>query len=158
MRPQRMVFGIATVPFSRGSLLGAQSAPAARPHLIVVRMVERLPYGIAFDPIRVRVQRGDTVRFVQSGGMPHYVEFRSVPKAVDLGPTRAGPLLVSLGQIYDILHSTRGARDGGDHLCRGGFFGSRIEPVDFACEWSEIAPYLEATVSPESSRPTWPES
>jgi len=66
-------------------------------------MVERLPYGIAFDPIRVTAQLGDTVRFVQLGGMPHNVEFRSVPTAADLGPQRFGPTLVSVGQTYDVV-------------------------------------------------------
>ncbi|PYO97944.1 MAG: hypothetical protein E6K55_14160 [Gemmatimonadetes bacterium] len=88
-----------------GSPVGAQSPPPppARPRVIVVRMVERVPYGIAFDPVRVSAQPGDTVRFVQAGGMPHNVEFRSVPMAADLGELRVGPMLVSVGQTYDVV-------------------------------------------------------
>jgi len=86
-----------------GSPAGAQAAPPASPRVIVVHMVERLPYGIAFDTIRVTAQLGDTVRFVQLGGMPHNVEFRSVPTAADLGPQRFGPTLVSVGQTYDVV-------------------------------------------------------
>ena len=92
-----------------GSPGGAQSAPpatpalAAPPRVIVVRMVERVPYGIAFEPARVSAQPGDTVRFVQAGGMPHNVEFRSIPTAADLGELRVGPMLVSLGQMYDVV-------------------------------------------------------
>src|SRR5439155_1606265 len=77
----RSTCGIITILGLIGSPVGAQSAPPASPHVIVVHMVERLPYGIAFDPIRVTAQLGDTVRFVQLGGMPHNVEFRSVPTA-----------------------------------------------------------------------------
>ncbi len=92
-----------------GSPGGAQSVPPATPALsapprvIVVRMMERVPYGIAFEPARVSAQPGDTVRFVQAGGMPHNVEFRSIPTAADLGELRVGPMLVSLGQTYDIV-------------------------------------------------------
>jgi len=86
-----------------GSPMGAQSAPPARPSVIVVRMVERVPYGIGFDPVRVTVQPGDTVRFVQAGRMPHNVEFRSVPATADLGEARFGPTLVSVGQTYDVI-------------------------------------------------------
>ena len=92
---------VAAVIGCLGSPGGAQSAPPAppaRPRVIVVRMVERVPYGIAFDPVRVTAQPGDTVRFVQAGGMPHNVEFRSVPAAADLRETRVGPTLVSVGQ------------------------------------------------------------
>jgi len=71
--------------------------------VIVVQMVERVPYGIAFDPIRVHAQPGDTVRFVQAGRMPHNVEFKSVPAAVDLGELRLGPTLTSVGQTYDVV-------------------------------------------------------
>ncbi|PYP26623.1 MAG: hypothetical protein DMD55_10245 [Gemmatimonadetes bacterium] len=99
----RSTCGIITILGLIGSPVGAQSAPPASPHVIVVHMVERLPYGIAFDPIRVTAQLGDTVRFVQLGGMPHNVEFRSVPTAADLGPQRLGPTLVSVGQTYDVV-------------------------------------------------------
>jgi plastocyanin len=102
-----------------GSPVGAQSAPPAPPaspapppsptppRVIVVRMVERVPYGIAFEPARVRAQAGDTVRFVQAGGLPHNVEFRSIPAAADLGERRVGPMLVSVGQTYDVVIDRR---------------------------------------------------
>ena len=91
-----------------GRPVGAQSAPPAppprtTPRVIIVRMVERVPYGIAFEPARISAQPGDTVRFVQAGGMPHNVEFRSIPAAVDLGELRVGPMLVTIGQTYDIV-------------------------------------------------------
>src|SRR5439155_7735178 len=50
---------VAAVIGCLGSPGGAQSAPPAppaRPRVIVVRMVERVPYGIAFDPVRVTAQ------------------------------------------------------------------------------------------------------
>jgi len=91
-----------------GKPVGAQSAPPAPPppvppRVTVVRMVERVPYGIAFEPARVSAQPGDTVRFVQAGGMPHNVELRSITTAADLSELRVGPMLVSVGQTYDIV-------------------------------------------------------
>src|SRR5207253_10801013 len=85
-----------------GKPVGAQSAPPAPPppvppRVTVVRMVERVPYGIAFEPARVTALPGDTVRFVQARRMPHNVEFRRIPPAVDLGERRVGPMLAPTG-------------------------------------------------------------
>src|SRR5437867_11679499 len=74
----RSTCGIITILGLIGSPAGAQSAPPASPHVIVVHLVERLPYGIAFDPIRVTAQLGDTLRVVQPGGMPHHGSLRWV--------------------------------------------------------------------------------
>ena len=90
-----------------GTPVCAQSAPPAHPGVIVVQMVERVPYGIAFDPIRVHAQPRDTVRFVQAGRMPHNVEFKSIPAATDLGELRLGPMLTSVGQTYDVVIDAR---------------------------------------------------
>src|SRR6058998_1244084 len=82
----RSTCGIITILGLIGSPVGAQSAPPASPHVIVVHMVERLPYGIAFYPFRVTARLGDTLWLVQLGVIPHNVEFRRGPTAADLGP------------------------------------------------------------------------
>ncbi len=104
--------GIALLLLACGPIPGgAQVAPPGRgggdggsvaPRTVIVRMVERGPYGIAFEPIRVTVELGDTVRFLQAGHLVHNVEFRSVPAGVDLGSARLGPDLVAAGQTYDV--------------------------------------------------------
>ena len=99
----RLIFPFVAWLGCLGTPVRAQSARPAHPGVIVVQMVERVPYGIAFDPVRVPAQPGDTVRFVQAGRMPHNVEFRSVPAAADLGELRLGPMLTSVGQTYDVV-------------------------------------------------------
>lgn len=56
----------------------------------------------AFQPDRLTVRPGDLVVFVQKGDMPHNVEFRKIPKGVDLGETRMGPFVVVKGDTYQI--------------------------------------------------------
>jgi len=85
----------------------AQTTDAAAPHTVIVRMIDQGPYGMAFDPTRVTVHRGDTVRFVQAGNLPHDVEFKSVPEGTDLGALRSGPNLKTRGETYDIVIDQR---------------------------------------------------
>jgi len=85
----------------------AQTASAAAAHTVVVRMIDQGLYGMAFDPTRVTVHRGDTVRFVQAGNLPHNVEFKSVPERTDLGASRIGPNLKALGDTYSIVIDQR---------------------------------------------------
>lgn len=74
----------------------------------------------AFEPSEVKVQRGDTLRFVQMTNTPHNVEFRDVPagsvfaepgeySSSDMGsstrpaPSRMGPFLLTRGEIYEVV-------------------------------------------------------
>lgn len=70
-------------------------------------MIDQGLYGMAFDPTRVTVHRGDTVRFVQAGNLPHNVEFKSVPPHTDLGAVRVGPNLEAQGETYSIVIDQR---------------------------------------------------
>lgn len=80
---------------------------AAPPRTETVRMIDQGLYGMAFDPTRVTVHRGDTVRFVQAGNLPHNVEFKSVPEQTDLGTLRIGPSLQAQGETYTIVIDQR---------------------------------------------------
>jgi plastocyanin len=62
---------------------------------------------MAFDPTTVTVHRGDTVRFVQAGNLPHNVEFKSVPQRTDLGVSRIGRDLKASGETYSIVIDQR---------------------------------------------------
>ena len=100
-------FLAAAAPAAAQSPSGAEGVRAVRPGLVVVRMVERGPYGMGFDPMRLTAHRGDTLRFVQHGRVPHNVEFRSVPEGVVLGAARVGPFLERVGATYDLVLDER---------------------------------------------------
>lgn len=85
----------------------AQTAGTAAPRTVIVRMIDQGLYGMAFDPTRVTVHRGDTVRFVQAGNLLHNVEFKSVPEQTDLGTSRIGPNLKARGETYSIVIDQR---------------------------------------------------
>lgn len=86
----------------------AQSSTPSTPHLVLVRLVERggsAPY--AFEPVNVQVERGDTVRFLQTADVPHDVRFTKEPSGAKLGGATTGPYLVSKGQTYDLVIDAR---------------------------------------------------
>jgi len=62
---------------------------------------------MAFDPTRVTVHHGDTVRFVQAGNIPHNVEFKWVPDRTDLGALGSGATLTTRGETYTIVIDQR---------------------------------------------------
>lgn len=72
-----------------------------------VDMVERGQYGLAFDPQRLTAQLGDTIRFVQRGGLPHNVRFRSTPDGVELAEAEESPMLTAPGDVWDLLLDRR---------------------------------------------------
>jgi len=93
-----------------GTRVGAQGSPPAESlgaRVVVVQMVERGPYGMAFDPVRATARLGDTLRFVQRGRLPHNVAFRSVPQGTRLGEAAVGPLLERQGATYDVVLDSR---------------------------------------------------
>lgn len=86
---------------------GAQ-APAARPHVITVNLVERpgaKPF--TFDPLNFTAQRGDTLRFVQTSATMHNVHFRTQPKGAKLGSAFASPYLTKKGQTFTVVVDSR---------------------------------------------------
>ena len=77
-------------------------------------MIDDSSYGMRFEPVRVRVRYGDTVRFVQAGRTPHNVEFKAAPAGTELGRQRVGPLLTRRGEAYEVVIDRRFAV--GKHL------------------------------------------
>lgn len=75
--------------------------------LIVVKMVDVSTTSFKFEPANIIVAPGDTVRFEQTGPMPHNVEFREIPTAAALGEAKTGPYLVAAGQVYDLAIDAR---------------------------------------------------
>jgi len=88
------------------------------PRTVVVSMKEN-GTEVSFEPAIVEVRRGDILRFVQEGSMPHNVELvrNTAPKGVDLGDYWKGPYLTKQGEIYDIVIDERFADGEYDFLC-----------------------------------------
>lgn len=79
-------------------------------------------FGIAmvdfeYRPATLTVRPGDVIEFVQTGIQPHNVEFRTVPKGVDLGDTRMGPFLVQKGDVYQLRIDARFAPGVYEFVC-----------------------------------------
>lgn len=95
----------------------SRSAPDSEPETVVVEMVDEGSATWRFEPARVTVQPGDTLRFVQRDIVPHNVEFRSVPDAADLGEARMGPYLSAKGQTYELVIDERFGTGVYDYVC-----------------------------------------
>jgi manganese oxidase len=57
-----------------------------------------------FEPEQVEVRRGDVVRFIQDGVMPHNVDFvrNGSPDGIELGENWSGPYLTAKGEAYEV--------------------------------------------------------
>ncbi|HXY31397.1 MAG TPA: plastocyanin/azurin family copper-binding protein [Gemmatimonadaceae bacterium] len=86
-------------------VFAAPATPA--PMLTEVKMVAGTTHSMSYDPVRITVHQGDTVRFIQTGNVPHNVVFRSVPKEVDADSLPQGPYLNSRGQSWDLVIDKR---------------------------------------------------
>jgi plastocyanin len=97
----------AKLMFALGGVLtlAAWSAPTARPvgKLVVVKMVDVSATEYRFEPAILTAGAGDTVRFIQSGAMPHNVDFKAVPAGTNLGAAKTGPFLTKAGETYDLV-------------------------------------------------------
>jgi manganese oxidase len=77
------------------------STPAAR--VVEIKMLDD-GGSLRFEPAHVEVRRGDVVRFVQRGTLPHNVEIvrNGAPEGADLGDFWTGPYLTEVGATYEI--------------------------------------------------------
>ena len=97
------------------ALLGAAPAAAqgpsgsagSAPRVIEVRMVDKGPTQFAFEPSEIRVRPGDRVVWVQTGVMPHNVQFTQAPSAVTLAGLPVSPFLTMKGQQYEVVIDDR---------------------------------------------------
>lgn len=77
------------------------------PRVFQVEMVDISPTEFAFEPAEIRARPGDVIRFVQTGLMPHNVEFRDVPDGARLEDAKMGPFLMQRDETYDIVIDER---------------------------------------------------
>jgi manganese oxidase len=96
-----LIFSLALTAFIVAACTPASGEEA--PRVIDVEMFE--PGGTpAFSSERIEVRRGDVVRFVQEGHMPHNVQFvrNTSPDGVELGDAWTGPYLSKKGEVYEL--------------------------------------------------------
>jgi plastocyanin len=106
MTPQRLTVLLLLLGAILRPVPAVGQAPV-RSSVHVIAMVERGPYGIAFEPLRTHAAPGDTVRFLQRGALPHNALFRSVPVGAELGWAIESPMLSTLGATYDLVIDRR---------------------------------------------------
>lgn len=74
---------------------------------------------LRFEPANVEVRRGDVIRFVQEGVMPHNVQLvrNSAPSGVDVGEYWSGPYLAKQGEVYEMEIDERFADGEYEYVC-----------------------------------------
>ncbi|MDX2059343.1 MAG: plastocyanin/azurin family copper-binding protein [Gemmatimonadales bacterium] len=93
-------FALAAVTL--GTVAWTRNAPPPG-KLIVVKMIDVSATQYKFEPAAIVANAGDTVRFEQTGAMPHNVDFREVPATSKLGDAKTGPFLAAAGDKYDLV-------------------------------------------------------
>ena len=113
----RRVATVCTIALCLSTTAALAQNSAAAPHLVTVNMVNISPTQFAFQPAQITVHTGDTVRFVQTGTMPHNVQFKHSPAGSTLGAAMMGPFLTAAGQKYDLVIDGRFALGQHDFVC-----------------------------------------
>jgi manganese oxidase len=92
--------------------------PVPQGAVIEVRMLDDGGQ-LRFEPAVIHARRGDVVRFVQEGSMPHNVEFvrNGAPAGVDLGDLWAGDYLQAKGEVYEVAVDGRFADGAYPFVC-----------------------------------------
>ena len=104
LRTPYQVSGLLAILCLMSVPLRAQTTSTGPGHVVVVKLVMRtgsVPFG--FEPAKVTVERGDTLRFIEDAGVMHNVHFKSHPDGAKLGSAVAGPYLTNKGQTYNLV-------------------------------------------------------
>jgi manganese oxidase len=97
----------------------AESSPADyEGRTLEVRIVED-GGSMRFEPENLEVKRGDVVRFVQDGTMPHNVQFvrNTAPRGSDIGDYWMGPFLNKKGEVYEVEIDERFLDGDWEYVC-----------------------------------------
>jgi manganese oxidase len=83
--------------------LGSSRGEAATGRTLEVRVLDD-GGRLRFEPENLEVRRGDVVRFVQAGTMPHNVQFvrNTAPAGADIGEYWTGPFMTKVGESYEV--------------------------------------------------------
>jgi len=85
----------------------AEARAQSAPHLVAVKLVGKPGGAFAFEPATFKVERGDTVRFIQESNAPHNEHFKTMPKGANLRTETSGPYLMAPESTYDIVIDSR---------------------------------------------------
>lgn len=113
------LWGLALV----GTLLAAPAAAqeefadGKEGQTIEVRMVDKGPTEFVFQPAAVTVRPGDRIVWIQTGVMPHNVEFTSAPGTFDPSGLPASPFLTTRGQRYELVIDDRFGTGRYEYIC-----------------------------------------
>lgn len=105
-----------------------------------------------FEPEVITARRGDVVRFVQAGTMPHNVEFvrNGMPDGVDLGDLQSSEYLQAKGEVYEVVIDERFADGSYPFVCTPHASMGMAGTVQVAGGSGAAAPVVEAeTASPD---------
>jgi manganese oxidase len=78
-----------------------ESSPVGR---TIVVAIKDDGMNMRYEPARIEARRGDVIRFVQEGTMPHNVQFvrNNSPTGAELGDAWNGPYLNGSGEVYEV--------------------------------------------------------
>jgi plastocyanin len=96
---------------------GARADDDRGPQTLEVRMVDKGPTRFVFEPAEVTVRLGDRVVWVQTGVMPHNVEFAEAPEAGNLEAIPSSPYLTTRGQTFELVIDGRFAPGVYTYIC-----------------------------------------
>jgi len=72
------------------------------PETIIVKMVDKSPTEYVFEPAAITARPGDVIQFVQTGVMPHNVQFKEGPAGTTFGEIQMGPFLTQPNETYEV--------------------------------------------------------
>lgn len=96
---------------------GALAGDVRGPQTLEVRMVDKGPTQFVFEPADITVRLGDRVVWVQTGVMPHNVEFAEAPEAGSLEAIPSSPFLTTRGQTFELVIDGRFAPGVYTYIC-----------------------------------------
>lgn len=92
-------------------------AAEAERRTIEVRMVDKGPSEFVFEPAEITVRPGDRVVWVQTGVMPHNVEFTAAPESSDVSGLPRSPFLTTRDQRYELVIDDRFGAGQYEYIC-----------------------------------------
>ncbi len=104
---RRFVGLVAVGAVLTGTAAWVGHTPAPAGQVIVVKMVDVSATEYKYVPSSVAASPGDTVRFLQTGTMPHNVQFKVAPDGANIDGIMVGPFLTSPNETYDLVIDDR---------------------------------------------------
>lgn len=96
----------------------SRTAGAEEGRVLEVRIIDQ-GGSPRYEPANLEVRRGDVVRFVQEGAMPHNVQFvrNTAPRGSEIGDYWMGPFLTKAGEVYEVTIDERFQDGTWEYVC-----------------------------------------